>query len=381
MGYTEDVYRLASQVLERKQHCKGNEEATKHSLILPFFQMLGFDIYNPSVLRPEYKAGFASNKEKIDYAIFQNDVPALFIEAKAYGEKLENYDAQLAKYFNSTTNLKLAVITDGVRYKFFTDLKEPNIIDIDPFLEFDFESIGTEEIEILKRFQADKFNAQELVNHAENLVYLRALKKKVRAIFREPSDDFVRFMAGDVFPKKITANALERLTPLVKQALSSVLVEMVSMGLSQEISKPEDTSIPTEVTEVVAPTSDAESKESKVVTTEEELAGFNLIYQLITEGSGEDQKVTYKDTASYFGIHVEKRTQWFARLHFNGNQKFVVLRIPSVQGKVLLGETWKVEEYGGADSCRVFISSIEDIRAIKSVVLAAYRMVTATTVY
>jgi hypothetical protein len=102
MGFAEDIYRLASQVANRQAHCKGNEEATKHSLILPFFQTLGFDIHDPSELVPEFKAGFASNKEKIDYAIFLKGQPVLFVEAKAVGEKLENQDAQLAKYFNAT---------------------------------------------------------------------------------------------------------------------------------------------------------------------------------------------------------------------------------------------------------------------------------------
>ena len=98
MGFPEDIYRLGSQVSTRKEYCKGNEEATKHSLILPFFQILGYDIHDPSVLVPEFKAGFASNKEKIDYAIFLGGKPVLFVEAKAIGEKLENYDAQLAKW-------------------------------------------------------------------------------------------------------------------------------------------------------------------------------------------------------------------------------------------------------------------------------------------
>jgi hypothetical protein len=375
MGFAEDVYRLASQVSNRKDHCKGNEELTKHSLILPFFQMLGYDTHDPTVLVPEYKAGFASNKEKIDYAIFLKGVPVLFVEAKAIGEKLENYDAQLAKYFNSTLGLKLAVITNGVRYRFFTDLKEPNILDPDPFFEFNLETITTEEIKTLEDFQADSFNPSELVTKAENLVYLRALKRKFRSLFREPSDEFIRFMAGDIFPRKITANALERLSPLVREAMSAVLVEMVSVGLSQEIAKIEESTV------TVPEAQPEEESKAAPVTTEEELAAFQAIYRMVADDCGEDSKITHRDTAQYFGIQVDKRTRWFARLFFNGAQKYVVIRIPAAQATALLGTEAQAENYAGApDSCRVNVSGLNDLSRLKAGFVAAYKLVTAAEV-
>jgi hypothetical protein len=369
MGFAEDVYRLASQVANRHAHCKGNEEATKHALILPFFQMLGYDIYDPSELVPEYKAGFASNKEKIDYAIFLKGQPVLFVEAKAVGEKLENYDAQLAKYFNSAPTLKLAVITNGLHYKFFTDLKEPNLLDTEPFFEFTLDSISEEEATILQGFRRDSFDPAGLVTQAENLVYLRALKRKCRALFREPSDEFVRFMASDVFPRKITANALERLTPLVKQAMSTVLVEMVSQGLSQEITKQDETTL------VVITNSSTEETKQVPVTTEEEIAGFQAVYSVVAAGAGEDPRVGYKDTSAYLGIHVDKPSRWFVRLFFNGANKSVVARLPLVQANALLGEG-KAEEYG--DCIRVKVGSPEEIQAIAPIILAAYRAVTVS---
>lgn len=370
MGFTEDVYRLASQIAGRQAHCKGNEEATKHSLILPFFDLLGFDIYDPAELVPEYKAGFASSKEKIDYAIFLKGQPVLFVEAKAVGEKLENYDAQLAKYFNATPGLKLAVITNGTRYKFFTDLKEPNLLDKEPFFEFQLESITEEDVSILQGFRRDSFDPVGLVAQAEDLVYLRALKKKIRGIFREPSDDFVRFVAGEVFPRRITSNVLERLTPLVKQAMSTVLVEMVSQGLTQEITKQDEVSTVVPATGEQAP---AENK-STIETTDEELAGFEAVYKLITDACGEDSRITYKDTTAYLGIHVDKTNRWFTRLFLNGANKFVVVRLPIIQANVLLGEG-RAEEYG--DSARVKVSGVEDIKSLTPAILAAYRSVIA----
>ncbi len=51
------VFDINTQIAERRVHVT-NEEMTKQSLILPFIQVLGFDIYNPLEVRPEYIADF-----------------------------------------------------------------------------------------------------------------------------------------------------------------------------------------------------------------------------------------------------------------------------------------------------------------------------------
>lgn len=380
MGFAEDVYRLSSQVNTRKEQCKGNEELTKHSLILPFFQVLGYDIHDPSVLWPEYPAGFANTKEKIDYALFVDGKAALYVEAKAVAVDLSNHDAQLAKYFNSTPGVKLAILTNGQRYKFFTDSHNANLMDNDPFFEFEISAIRAEEIEILKGFRAESFDPAGIITQAENLRYLRDLKKKFRAIFRDPSEDFIRFMCTGVFPKKITERALERLTPLLQQAMSDVLVDMVSQGLSQEIAKSEEASA------IVPPTVDASASaivakpldpKPAVFTTEEELAGFEAVRRAITLTCGEDPRVGYKDTASYFVIHVDKPSRWFIRLHFGADKKAVAFRMPLAQANALLGLADRIEPYGQAqDCCRVVINDLEEIQALAPLITAAYRGVT-----
>lgn len=375
MGFAEDVYRLAAQVAARQVHCKGNEEATKHSLILPFFTMLGYDVYDPAELMPEYRAGFAANKEKIDYAIFHTGKPALFVEAKAVGEVLENHDAQLAKYFNSTPELKLAVITNGVRYKFFTDLKEPNLMDAEPFFEFSLETITPEDVGTLEGFRKDSFNPLELVTQAENLVYLKALKRKFRALFREPSAEFVRYLAKDVYPRMITEKVVDRLTPLVKQAMSTVLVEMVSQGLTQEITKQEEAS-------TVVPAADAphESKEKlPVIASAEDIEAFNVVCQVIAEDIGPDHHVAHKATTSYLSIQIDKPSRWFARLTVNGPTKSAIIRVPAVQANALLAAEGRAEELPSTpDCCRVRLAAIGDLRELKPVILAAYRGVSAS---
>jgi len=119
MEFKEKLEKLSIQVTERRIHVT-NEEMTKQSLILPFIQVLGFDIYDPLETRPEYTADFGKKKgERVDYAIFKNSTPVIFFEAKSVNEKLLNHDAQLCRYFNSTKDVGLGVITNGVVQIFY----------------------------------------------------------------------------------------------------------------------------------------------------------------------------------------------------------------------------------------------------------------------
>ncbi|MBW4636622.1 MAG: hypothetical protein KME05_00005 [Gloeocapsa sp. UFS-A4-WI-NPMV-4B04] len=75
MGFTEDITKLSEQVRKRVDQVVG-EEATKMALIVPFLNALGYDIYDPTEVMPEYVADFATKKagqfEKVDYALAIN---------------------------------------------------------------------------------------------------------------------------------------------------------------------------------------------------------------------------------------------------------------------------------------------------------------------
>ncbi|MDP3562991.1 MAG: hypothetical protein Q8R70_00725, partial [Methanoregula sp.] len=82
MGFKEDIQKLAIQVNENKQYIT-NEETTKHSLIIPFIQVLGYDVFNPREVKPEFDSDFGKKKgTKVDYAIFKDEKPIIFVEAK-----------------------------------------------------------------------------------------------------------------------------------------------------------------------------------------------------------------------------------------------------------------------------------------------------------
>ena len=128
------------------------EEATKTSIIMPFFAMLGYDVFNPQEFVPEFTADVGIKKgEKVDYAILLDNKPSILIEAKSINEKLEKHDSQLFRYFG-TTEAKFAILTNGIIYKFFTDLEQPNRMDEKPFLVINILDVKEMQVVELKKF-------------------------------------------------------------------------------------------------------------------------------------------------------------------------------------------------------------------------------------
>ena len=120
--------------IEQQKALVSTEEATKMTFIMPFLSALGYDVFNPSVVVPEYTADIGTKKgEKVDYAIFKDGEPFILIEAKAHNENLDNHTNQLLRYFNTAPSIKFAILTNGIEYRFFTDIDAPNVMDKSPF--------------------------------------------------------------------------------------------------------------------------------------------------------------------------------------------------------------------------------------------------------
>ena len=117
-----DFSRLDALVEKIRNTPKENiqtEEATKMAFIAPFLNLLGYDVFNPSIVVPEFVADVGSKKgEKVDYAIMDNGKPLILIEAKSVHENLDNHNNQLVRYF-TVTDAKFGILTNGIEYRFF----------------------------------------------------------------------------------------------------------------------------------------------------------------------------------------------------------------------------------------------------------------------
>lgn len=169
MDFEESLHTLSSKIDQQRSVIE-TEEATKTAFVLPFIQtVLGYDVFNPTEVIPEFTADVGTKRgEKVDYAITKDGDVQILIECKKIGDELNiNHASQLYRYFGVTT-AKIAVLTNGQVYKFYTDLEAPNRMDEKPFLLLDLCDIDDHVIPELKKLTKPAFDVDSIVNAVMN---------------------------------------------------------------------------------------------------------------------------------------------------------------------------------------------------------------------
>jgi hypothetical protein len=294
------------------------EEATKNAFIMPFLQVLGYDVFNPLEVVPEFVADIGLKKgEKIDYAIFKDGTPTILIECKHWAQNLSIHDGQLLRYFH-VSKAKFGLLTNGIVYRFYSDLVAPNKMDEKPFLEFNITEIKDNQIEELKKFHKTNFDIESIVNTASELKYMNELKQLIQQELNTPTIDFVKHFARQVYPSVITAKILEQFTTLTKksvqQHISDLITERLKTALTTEEATKENPTTPT--------AEQAIEDASKIVTTEEELEGFMIVKTILRQKIN-SKRVVHRDAQSYFAILLDDNNRkTICRLYF-GTKKYI----------------------------------------------------------
>jgi hypothetical protein len=309
MGFSEDIKGLAEHITQIGSQIH-TEEATKMSMILPFFQILGYDVFNPAEFCPEYTADIGVKKgEKVDYAIIQNNEPIILIECKWCGEPLEKHASQLFRYF-STTPAKFGILTNGYIYKFFTDLDETNKMDLTPFLEIDLRSIKDTQINELKKFCKDVFDTDSIFSTAEELKYSSLIKGVLQQELDNTSDEFTRLLLTDIYEGPKTQKVINKFKPIVKKSFSSFINELMNQRISSALKTESEKeanaapeTAPPENSDIVDETGKNDRK-SKIVTTEREIQSYYIIKGLISCVIDLD-RITYRDAERYFSVLID----------------------------------------------------------------------------
>lgn len=347
MDFIDQIKQFSKKAANIKETLQ-TEEATKMSLIVPFFKMLGYDVFNPDEFVPEYTADVGIKKgEKVDYAIIQDGQPIILIEAKWCGENLDRHSSQLFRYFG-TTKAKFAVLTNGLVYKFFTDLEEPNKMDEKPFLEIDILNPKETKIAELKKFHKSNFNLEEIFSTASELKYSNEFKNILSQELQNPTDDFIRFFLNKTYSGRLTQNVVDKFKPILKKSLNNYISELMNekikaaLGTDDEKSKATD-NIPDKTAEVVQ---EEHNKSSEIITTDEELEAYFIIKNLLKDIVPMTD-ITYRDTISYINIlYKDNGRKWICRLVLTDNKK--ILYIPNEdksQEKIILPNIYDLEHY------------------------------------
>lgn len=320
MDFKDEIKQFGDRVEKLKAQIT-TEEATKNAFIMPFIKALGYDVFNPLEVVPEFVADIGIKKgEKVDYAILRDGQPTILVECKHWGENLDVHNSQLFRYFH-TTKAKFGLLSNGIIYRFYTDLVEKNKMDEKPFLEFNVTDIKDNQIEELKKFHKSYFDLDNIVNTASELKYMNELKTFINTEFQNPTDGFVRHFAKQAYPGVLTAKLMEQFTALTKKSIQQYINDLITERLKSALKKESDDDKKAAEQEAVLAADTA--NESKVETTDEEMEGF-LIVKTILRQKIPSNRIVYRDAQSYFAILLDDNNRkTICRLYLNGGKKYL----------------------------------------------------------
>ena len=362
MDFIEQLQQLAKRIPQLCEHLQ-TEEATKNALVMPFIAALGYDIFNPLEVVPEFTADYGTKKnEKVDYAIKKDDRIIMLFECKHCGGDLSiNHAGQLFRYF-TVTDARIGVLTNGVVYRFYTDLESPNKMDDKPFLEVNMLELNEAVVGELKKLTKPAFNIDELMTSAGDLKYTREIKRHLGEQLADPNDEFVRFFASRVYGGVLTQSRKESFTAIAKRAFGQFINERINDRLKSAIANGDAPAI--SITELPAnlPTDpEPPRREDLVETTSDELEGYYIVKSLLRDAV-DPARITHRDTQSYMGILLDDNNRKpLARLHFNRNQKYLGL-FDEERAEERLPITDLNEIYAHADKLRRVLAFYESGR-------------------
>lgn len=300
MDFIDQLRVLSSRIANTKDMIQ-TEEATKTSMVMPLIQILGYNVFDPLEVTPEFVADVGTKKgEKVDYAVLKDGKPIILFECKKAGAELNiNHAGQLFRYFH-VTSARFGVLTNGFTYKFFTDLEQPNKMDEKPFFEFNILEFKDRDVEELKKFAKAAFDLDTILTTANDLKFTRAIQNRLAEWMANPSEDLVRLVSADLIGNK-------RFTPAVKDQFTAITKRAFEQLISERINERLKGAMTPETVPVASPvvaTTQTESAEPPIITTAEEIEGFHAVRALLREVVT-PKRVVMRDAQSYCAILLD----------------------------------------------------------------------------
>jgi hypothetical protein len=326
MDFIDAIRELSARIPKQLAHIQ-TEEATKNAFVMPFINILGYNVFDPTEVTPELHADVGVKKgEKVDYAILKDGKPIMLFECKWHGTDLaKEHASQLYRYF-SVTEARFGVLTNGIVYWFYTDLDAPNKMDAKPFFEFNLLDVREQDVEELKKFSKSAFDLPGVLSTATELKYTREIKRVVNDQFTLPTDSFVKYFISELNLGKLPPGAREQFAHATQRALTSFVNDQINQRLKTALGAE------TRITPDTAPAqpkpepADAKTEARETnTTTPEEMEGFYIVRAILRE-IVEARRVIMRDVQTYCGVLLDDNNRRpICRLWLNGAQKFVSL--------------------------------------------------------
>lgn len=359
MDLIDKVRELSSRIPKQIDHIE-TEEATKNAFIMPFLNALGYDIFDPREVVPEFTADVGNKKgEKVDYAIKKDNQVVMLVECKWCGADLHSdHTNQLYRYF-SVSEARFAILTNGLVYEFYSDIDEPNKMDSHPFFSFDILHFQEHQIKELKQFTKSAFTLDQILDRASTLKYTKGVKKILEQEVANPSKDFVKFFAAQILVgRKLTQNLLDEFAPIVQEAHKQFVNEKISSRLQSALNDTEPVPVSLQSVDESSEESTPSLEENGIVTTEEEIEAYHIVKAILRDTVSAD-RVAMRDTKSYCGILLDDNNRRpICRLHFNYSQKYIGLFAQKQEEKLPINDLHDIFNY--ADKIKAVIGDYDN---------------------
>lgn len=337
MDFKDTIQQIVEKIAKQKDSI-ATEEATKTSFVMPVIAALGYDVFNPFEVVPEMDCDLVKRKgEKIDYAIMKDENPILLIECKHCKQNLNLHDTQLQRYFVAS-KARFGVLTNGIEYRFYTDLEKVNIMDEKPFLVVNMLDLSDNDIEQLKKFHKSYYNEQDILSTAQELQITIQVKEMLNRNFQMPDDEFTRYFVRNLNDGKYTAKLVDQYRPIVKKSIASVINDIISdrLNVAMKNENKEEKQMPQEVENRNQQSDEIneeklpdgvvfQDREKGIVTTQEEIDAYNIVRSILRQYV-DVSRIQYNDYKTYFSVNIDGSTWWWiCRIYIGKRSKKICL--------------------------------------------------------
>ncbi len=315
MDFIEEIKLFSNRVMQIKDKMQ-TEEAIKTSIVLPFFQLLGYDIFNPEEFIPEYTTDVGIKKgEKIDYVIMSELNPIMLIEVKNCPDKnLKRHTSQLFRYF-AVSKARYGMLTNGFCFIFYTDLNEKNIMDTESFFEFNLLELNDKNIDEICKYTKNNFNVDEIYESASELRYLNKIKQLIISQSKKPSDAFINYILGEVYCGRKTKTLVDTFREYTKVSLKNLIVDEKHRSIN-EVSL------------------DVENIENSVIMSQIEMESFYIVKSVVRRIIN-PENITYVNNENDFTVVVENNSKkWICKINVR-NKMEIKLPYDNEVGEVI----------------------------------------------
>ncbi len=202
------------------------EEKTKNALLLPFFEMLGYDPFNVQEVQPGHAVELEeAGRKEVDYAVNIDGSPAMLFQCKevTVGRKAFE-DHSLYRHLDEL-EASVVGLTNGLSYWFYTEVATLGGTNDLPFLKFDLFDYEPDEVTDLKRLTKSNFDAEEIFSLAFERQHTELLEGYFAQQQEEPDEHFVRFIATQIHEGGVSEDFVGRLQPVVQEVLQNAGID------------------------------------------------------------------------------------------------------------------------------------------------------------